>query len=112
MTRRAVLIENRRDVVIKRGRRRPLTAGEHNRARGNPKTQPPAPNPQTPTPNLQPLTSNPFLVREPVHDVVDAELVGLVGVVDGTEPGAGPFPELRDIGVVVDDHLQPLGWIV
>ena len=51
-------------------------------------------------------------MRQPVNDVVDAQFVGFVGVVDWPESGAGPFPELRDVGVVVDDHLQPLGRIV
>src|SRR5215831_6746246 len=51
-------------------------------------------------------------VRQPVHDVVHAQLVGFVRVVDRTQAGTGPLPELRDVGVVVDDHLEPLCRIV
>src|SRR4029079_19584814 len=51
-------------------------------------------------------------VRETVDHVVDADLVGLVGFADRTQPETRPLPELRHIGVVVDDHLQAFGWIV
>src|SRR6266850_5188068 len=54
----------------------------------------------------------PYLVRQTVHEVVDAQLVRLVGLIDGTKSLARPFPELRDIGVVVDDDLEPLARIV
>src|SRR5262249_27244462 len=51
-------------------------------------------------------------MAQAVDDVVDAQLVGLVRVADRPKTGAGPLPELRDVGVVVDDHLQPLAGIV
>src|SRR5215212_3133683 len=51
-------------------------------------------------------------VRQTVNDIVDAEFIRLVGLVDRPKARPGPFPELRHIGVVVDDHLQTLGWIV
>src|ERR687890_733913 len=52
------------------------------------------------------------LVCQPVDDRVDAELIGLVGVVDRAEAAARPFPELRDVGVVADEHLQPFPRVV
>src|SRR5215471_8812238 len=51
-------------------------------------------------------------VGETVHHVVDADLVGLVGFAHRTQPETRPLPELRDVGVVVDHHLQALGRIV
>src|SRR3954466_1163592 len=51
-------------------------------------------------------------VRQTVHEVVDAQLVRFVGLIDGTKSLARPFPELRDVGVVVDDDLEPLALIV
>src|SRR5580765_2868173 len=53
-----------------------------------------------------------LLVRQPVDDVVHAELVGFVRFVDRPQPRARPLPELRHIGVVVHDHLQALAAIV
>ncbi len=51
-------------------------------------------------------------VCEAVDDVVHAELVRLIGVADRREAGAGEFPEVRDVGVEVDDRDQALGRIV
>src|SRR4029077_5487536 len=51
-------------------------------------------------------------VSETVDHVVDADLIGLVGFAHRTQPETRPLPELRDVGVVVDDHLQALGRIV
>src|SRR5262249_25603675 len=51
-------------------------------------------------------------VAETVDHVIDADLIGLVGFAHRTQPETRPLPELRDVGVVVDDHLQALGWIV
>src|SRR5581483_1606126 len=48
------------------------------------------------------------LVGQAVVDVVHAELVRLVRLVDRAQSGARPLPELRHVGVVVDDHLQAL----
>src|SRR4051794_35598136 len=42
-------------------------------------------------------------VCQPVDQVVHAELVGLVCLVERTEAAARPFPELGDVRVVVDD---------
>ena len=53
-----------------------------------------------------------FSVRQAVEQVVHAKLVGLVGLVERPEPAARPLPGLRDVGVVVDDHMQPLARIV
>src|SRR5947209_16598546 len=54
----------------------------------------------------------PPLVRQTINDVVDTELVGFIGIVDRPQPRTRPFPELRDVGVVVDHHLQALRRIV
>ena len=51
-------------------------------------------------------------MRHAVEEIVHAELVRLVGVVHRPQSAAGPFPELRDVGVVVDDHDEPLLRIV
>src|SRR5262245_18625524 len=51
-------------------------------------------------------------VGEAIDHVVDADLVGLIGFVHRTQPETRPLPELRDVGVVVDDHLQALRRIV
>src|SRR5262249_25038587 len=50
--------------------------------------------------------------RQAIDDGVDAELVGLVRVVDRPEAEARPLPELGDVGVVADEHLQAFPWIV
>src|SRR5437588_1015644 len=52
------------------------------------------------------------LVRHPVNDVVDADFVRFIGLVDRFEAGIGPLPVLRDVGVVVDHHHDPLRRIV
>src|SRR5262252_1676214 len=46
------------------------------------------------------------LVCKAINQIVDAELVRLVGVVERSQAAAGPLPVLRDVGVVVDDHHQ------
>src|SRR2546422_3138782 len=52
------------------------------------------------------------LMNHPVHDVVDAELVRLVRLVDRFQTRIGKLPELRDVGVEVHHDQQPLGRIV
>ena len=47
-----------------------------------------------------------------VDQVIHAELVRLVGLIEWAQAAAGPLPELRDVGVVVDDGHQPLAAIV
>src|SRR5262245_26176394 len=42
-----------------------------------------------------------LLMSHAVQDVVDAELVGLIGLVNWPEPGCGELPEVRHVGVVV-----------
>src|SRR2546423_13946582 len=51
-------------------------------------------------------------VRQPVDQIIHAELVRLVGLIERPEAAAGPLPELRHVGVVVDDRHQPLARIV
>src|SRR5262249_45209743 len=51
-------------------------------------------------------------VREAVNQIVHTELVGLVRLIERAQPAARPLPELRDVGVVVDDGHQALGSIV
>src|SRR5262245_40768208 len=51
-------------------------------------------------------------VRQSVHDVVHAEFICLVRFVDGFDPGIRPFPELGNIGVVIDHHHQALRRVV
>src|SRR6185503_7953165 len=58
------------------------------------------------------VSGGPALMRHPVDDVVDAELVRFVRLIDRPQPDARPLPELRDVGVVVHDHLQPLARLV
>src|SRR6266853_3077214 len=58
------------------------------------------------------LMCNVLSVRHPVHDVVHAELVGFVSLVHGPKAPSRPLPELGDVGVVVDDDLEPLAAIV
>src|SRR5437764_4590471 len=53
-----------------------------------------------------------ILVREAVDQVIHAELVRLIRLIEGPQSAAGPLPELRDIGVVVDDRHQTLAGIV
>src|SRR6266850_175345 len=53
-----------------------------------------------------------ILVGHPVNDVVDAELVRLVRLVDRFESRIGKFPVLRDVGVEVHHDQQPFGRIV
>jgi len=51
-------------------------------------------------------------VCETVDQVIHAELIRLVGLIERTKAPAGPLPELRDVGVVVDDGHQTLASIV
>src|SRR5262245_56827700 len=51
-------------------------------------------------------------MRETVDQIIDAQLVRLVRFVERPEPSPRPFPVLRDVGVVVDHHQQPLRGIV
>src|SRR5262245_57755898 len=51
-------------------------------------------------------------VSHPIHDVVDADLVRLVGLVNRFESGVGQLPVLGDVGVVVDHHHDPLRRVV
>src|SRR5262249_25328763 len=66
---------------------------------------------RSPQPSLRayPPTS---LVCHPVNDVVHAELVRFVRLVDRFESRVRPLPVLRDVGVVVDHHHDPLRRIV
>src|SRR5262245_6419619 len=54
----------------------------------------------------------PDLVCHSINDVVHAEPVRLVRLVDRFEAGVRPLPELRDVGVVVNHHHDPLLRIV
>src|SRR5689334_22540041 len=47
-------------------------------------------------------------MRQGVDQVVDSELVRLVGLVERPQTKPRPLPELRHVGVVVDDRHQPL----
>src|SRR5258706_10875915 len=53
-----------------------------------------------------------MLMGQAVNEVVDAELVGLIGFVDGLGTGGREFPEVRNVGVQVGDSHQTLGRIV
>src|SRR3982750_3999270 len=55
---------------------------------------------------------HPHLVSHSVHDVIDAQFVGLIRFVNRPETSRREFPEVRNIGAVVDDHHQPLLRIV
>src|SRR3954467_10160005 len=66
------------------------------------------------------LTIGPFslrtgtfrLVCHTVDDVVHAELVRFIRFIDWLEAGVRPFPELGNVGVVVDHHQDPLRRVV
>src|SRR5580765_2514186 len=72
--------------------------------------------PRVPAPAVStirhPSRSGGRLVRQAIDEVVHAELVRLVGLIEGAKAAPGPFPELRDVGVVVDDGHQPLAAVV
>src|SRR5207248_10125367 len=51
-------------------------------------------------------------MRHAVDEVIDAELVRFVRLIDRAKAGARPLPELRHVGVVVDDDLQALVRVV
>src|SRR5262249_59885162 len=57
-------------------------------------------------------SETPPSVRQPVDQIVHAELVSLVGLIERPQAAAGPLPELGDVGVVVDDRHQPLRRVV
>src|SRR5262249_55926252 len=52
------------------------------------------------------------LVCHPVNDVIHAEFVRFVRLVDGLEPRVGELPVLRDVRVEVHHHQQPLRRVV
>src|SRR5207249_5208221 len=60
----------------------------------------------------RPQTTGFLSVRHPVHDVVDAQLVGLVGFIDRPEARRRELPEVGDIGVVIHDGHHPLLGVV
>src|SRR3954469_18903125 len=94
-------------VSSRRSRRRPASTTAYP-ARASASATP------RPMPLPAPVTSatRGMSVREAVDQVIDAELVGLVGLIERAKAAAGPLPELRYVGVVVDDRHQPLGSIV
>src|SRR5438034_1434631 len=51
-------------------------------------------------------------VCKAVDQVIHAELVRLVGLIERAQAAAGPLPKLRDVGVVINDGHQPLAPIV
>src|SRR5262245_42256504 len=78
----------------------------------NPELRPRVPSPDFRAPTPDSRAPSPRSVRHPVNEIVDPEFVRLVRVVEGTQPTARPFPELRDVGVVVFNHHEALAWIV
>src|SRR5439155_14557414 len=52
------------------------------------------------------------LMRHAVDQIIDAQLVGFVRVVEWSETATRPLPVLGDVRVVVFDHHQPLARIV
>jgi hypothetical protein len=43
---------------------------------------------------LEPEAFRPLSMGHPIDHIVDAQFVGLVGLVDWTQPDGGPLPEL------------------
>src|ERR1043166_2937829 len=52
------------------------------------------------------------LVHQPVHHIIDAELVPLVRFLDRYESRRRELPVVRDVGIEVDHHHQPFRRIV
>src|SRR6478752_2529102 len=60
-----------------------------------------------------PFEAASFSVNDAVDELIDADLVGPVVVVDGLEVGVGPLPELGDVrAVVAEDHHPLIGIVV
>src|SRR5947209_6688676 len=57
-------------------------------------------------------TGVPLSMSHSVHDVIHAEFIRFVRFLDRAEAGGGKFPEIRDVGAVVDDRHQALLGIV
>src|SRR5262245_48358382 len=52
------------------------------------------------------------LMGHSVDEIVDTELIRFVRLIDRPQARSRPLPELRDVGVVVHDHLQALPRVV
>src|SRR5215467_7863766 len=59
----------------------------------------------------RPSSGDMALVCERVDDVIDPELVGLIGGVNGIKWIARPLPVIAHIIVVVHDHHQPASTV-